>query len=155
MMNEKPLEWITEVGESSLHKAARYLCLAATIFCFMALTVAGIIAIAATIVFGILLAWLWTHSFVEYEYNYFSEDMEISAIYNKSRRKKKLRFTLSDVEYAVKRVETKETTKYFCRKEDTGNLYTLVVNQDGKRMAVVIEGLPEFTKVLEMKRKLR
>ena len=154
-MNEKPLEWMAVCGESMGHKVGRYAILFLAVVCFLVIMPITWIGIIGVIGFGVLFAWLQTHAYVEYEYNYFSDDMDISAIYNRARRKKKLSFSLSDVEYMVKKVEPQEVTKYFCNKNEQGNIYTMVVSVDGKRTAVVIEAIPEFVKVLEMKRKVR
>ena len=154
-MNEKPLEWMAVCGESMGHKVGRYAILFLAVVCFfmiLPLTWIGIIGVAA---FGALYAWMHMHAYVEYEYNYFSDDMDISAIYNRARRKKKLSFSLSDVEYMVKKIEPQQETKYFCNKNEQGNIYTMVVSVNGKRTAVVMEAIPEFVKVLEMKRKVR
>ena len=59
------------------------------------------------------------------------------------------------MEYMVKKVEPQQNTKYFCRRENEGMIYTLVVNQEGKRTAVVMEAAPEFVKIMEMKHKVR
>lgn len=154
-MNEKPLEWMAVCGESMGHKLGRYVTLMLAVVCFLMILPFSWIGLIGAVVFAVLYAWMQRHAYVEYEYNYFSEDMEISAIYNRARRKRKMRFTLSDAEYMVKKIEPHEVTKYFCNKNDEGSLYTLVVNQDGKRTAVVMEAIPEFVKVLEMKRKVR
>lgn len=154
-MNEKPLEWMAVCGESVGHKFGRYVSLLLAIMCLLIISPITLLGLVGVIAFGVLYAWLQMHAYVEYEYNYFSEDMDISAIYNRARRKKKLSFTLSDVEYMVKKIDPQEVTKYFCNKNAQGNIYTLVVNLEGKRTAVVMEAIPEFVKVLEMKRKVR
>ena len=154
-MNEKPLEWMTVCGEGMGHKLGRYVSLVLAIVCFLFVSPITWLGLIGVVAFGALYAWLQMHAFVEYEYNYFSDDMDISAIYNRARRKKKLSFTLSDVEYMVKKIEPQEVTKYFCDKNAQGNIYTLVLNLDGKRTAVVMEAIPEFVKVLEIKRKVR
>lgn len=154
-MNEKPLEWMAVCGESMGHKFGRYVILFLAVVCFFMIMPLTWIGIIGVIGFGVLYAWMHMHAYVEYEYNYFSDDMDISAIYNRARRKKKLSFSLSDVEYMVKKVEPQEVTKYFCNKNEQGNIYTMVVSLDGKRTAVVMEAIPEFVKVLEIKRKVR
>lgn len=155
-MNEKPLEWMIDCGESMGHKTGRIASLAAAIMLFLFFSMTGqLFALIGLIIFGILFAWLQTRAYVEYEFCYFSDDVDIAAIYNRARRKKKMSFTLADVEYMVKKVEKQENTKYFCNKDAMGNLYTIVLNQDGKRTAVVLEADPAFVKIMEMRRKVR
>lgn len=155
-MNEKPLEWMAQCGESVGHKFGRIAALAAAVAMFLFFSISGsIISLIILVLFGVLFAWLQTHAFVEYEFNYFSDEMDISAIYNKARRKKKMTLRMSDVEYMVKKIEPQQVTKYFCNKANVSDIYTLVTNQDNKRTAVVIEADPEFVKVMETKRKVR
>lgn len=155
-MNEKPLEWMAVCGESAGHKLGRIAALAAAVALFLFFFLTGqLFALIGLAVFGALYAWLQMRAFVEYEFCYFSDDVDISAIYNRARRKKKMSFTLADVEYMVKKVEPQQVTKYFCNKSESEKLYTLVLNQEGKRTAVVMEADPGFVKVMEMKRKVR
>ena len=155
-MNEKPLEWMIDCGESMGHKIGRVASLAAAIMLFLFFFMTGqLFALIGLVIFGILFAWLQTHAYVEYEFCYFSDEVDVAVIYNRARRKKKMRFTLAEVEYMVKKVEKQENTKYFCNKDNLGSLYTIVLNQDGKRTAVVTEAEPEFVKVMEMRRKVR
>lgn len=155
-MNEKPLEWMIDCGESMGHKIGRIASLAAAIVLFLFFSMTGqLFALIGLVIFGILFAWLQMHAYVEYEFCYFSDEVDVAVIYNRARRKKKMRFTLADVEYMVKKVEKQENTKYFCNKDNLGSLYTIVLNQDGKRTAVVMEAEPEFVKVMEMRRKVR
>lgn len=155
-MNEKPLEWMAECGESSGHRIGRVIALgaAAAMFVFFILTF-QLFAMIGTVIFGGLYAWLHIHAFVEYEFCYFSDEVDVAVIYNRARRKKKMNFQIGDVEYMVKKVEPQETTKYFCDKKNVSSIYTLVLNQNGKRMAVVMEAAPEFIKAMEMRRKIR
>lgn len=155
-MNEKPMEWMAVCGEGIGHKIGRFLSLAVAILAFLLFMMSGqLLIVLVAVAFAALFAWLQTHAFVEYEFCYFDGDIDVAAIYNRARRKKKMSFKVADVEYMVKKLEPQQTTKYFCRKNNLGSLYTLVVNQDGKRMAVVMEACPEFVKIMEMKRKVR
>lgn len=154
-MNEKPIEWMTDCGESAGHMIGRTISLVLAVISLL-ITISGYpIMLIPLIVFGVLFALLQMSARVEYEFCYFSDDVEVSAIYNRARRKKKMSFSLSEVEYIVKRVEKQEVTRYYCRKSDISNLYTLVVNKDNKRTALVMEVVPEFLKVLQMKGKVR
>ncbi len=155
-MNEKPLEWISVYGESMGHKVGRICALAAAVvvFVFSFLTLQLVMFIVA-VAFGVLFAWLQMHAFTEYEFCYFSDEIDVAAIYNRARRKKKMSFRMENIEYMVKKVEPQQVTRYYGDKNNMGSIYTLVVNQDGKRTAIVMESDPEFTKVMEMKRKLR
>jgi hypothetical protein len=155
-MNEKRLEWMSVCEESIGHRFGRVAALAAVIilavWTFMTMS---LIFIVLTVVSGGLYYWLQLGRYLEYEYCYFSDDMEIALIYNKARRKKKMSLTLQEVEYVVKGVEKKEITRYFCNQNKVNDLYTLVLNKEGKRTAVVMEPCPEFLEVLQMKRKIR
>lgn len=155
-MNEKPLEWMAVCGEGKGHKILRIgaLVIAFLIFVFMIMTGAAI-GIVGVIVFAGISGLLQMHAYVEYEFCYFGDEVDVAAIYNKARRKKKMSFSIADVEYMVKKLEKQETTKFFCKKEDNGSVYTMVVNQNGKRTAVVLEADPEFVKAMEMRRKIR
>ena len=107
-------------------------------------------------VFAIAFAWLQPHSSKEYEYSYFAEELEITAVYNKSSRsKKKVLIQLKDVDYMVKKIEQADVVKLFCTGKNISETYSLVMNKDGKRTAYVIEAEPEFVKVMESKRKVR
>lgn len=155
-MNEKPMEWMTDCGESTGHKLGRIVSLAAAValFLFYLLSM-RLFALVGVLIFGVLFAWMQMHAFVEYEFCYFSGEIDVAAIYNRARRKKKMTIRLEDVEYMVKKIEPQQDTKYFCRKEDTGSTYTMVVNANGKRCAVVLEAEPAFVKVMEAQRKVR
>ncbi len=156
MMNEKPLEWMVEYGESIGHKIGRIASLAAAIMLFLLFLMSGqLFMLIGLVIFGVLFAWLQIHAFVEYEFCYFSDEVDVAAIYNRARRKKKMHFRLADVEYMVKKIETGEVTKYFCDKSNVGGIYTLMMNLDNKRTAVVMEADPAFVKAMEMKRKVR
>lgn len=155
-MNEKPLEWMAQVGEGAGHKLGRIAALAAAVAMFLFFALSGsIIAMIVLVLFGILFMWLQTHAYVEYEFSYFSDEMDISAIYNKARRKKKMSLKMSDVEYMVKKIEPQQVTKYFCNKNNVSEIYTLVANIQDKRTAIVIEAAPEFVKIMQTKRKVR
>ena len=154
-MNEKPMEWMAVCGEGIGHKIGRFLSLLVAILAFLLFMMSGqFLIVLVAVAFGVLCAWLWMHAYVEYEFCHFDGDVDIAAIYNRARRKKKMSFKLEDVEYMVKKLEPQQTTKYFCKKNNLGGLYTLVVNQEGKRIAVVMEACPEFVKIMEMKRKV-
>lgn len=155
-MNEKPLEWISVYGEGTGHKIGRISSLAAAIviFVFSFLTLQLVMFIVA-VAFGALYAWLQMHAFTEYEFCYFDDEIDVAAIYNRARRKKKMSFRAENIDYMVKKVEPQQVTKYFADTANMGNIYTLVANLDGKRTAIVMESDPEFTKIMEMKRKVR
>ena len=154
-MNEKPMEWMTVCGEGTAHKIGRIASLAVAIICFFLMILSGqTLIMVGTLVFAGLFAWMQTHSFVEYEFCYFADEVDVAVIYNRARRKRKMRFGLEEVEYMVKRLESLDVMKYFCPKGVEG-IYTLVLNQDGKRTGLVMEADPEFVKVMEMKRKVR
>ena len=155
-MNEKPLEWISVYGEGTGHKVGRISSLAATIvvFLFSFLTFRLVFFIVA-VALGVLYAWLQMHAFTEYEFCYFDDEIDVAAIYNRARRKKKLSFRMENVDYMVKKVDPQQVTKYFANTGNMGNIYTMVVNLEGKRTAIVMESDPDFTKVMEMKRKVR
>lgn len=154
-MNEKPLEWMTECGESAGHKIGRIAALAGAavliIWFFLTLQLFALIGAA---VLGVLFAWLNMHAFVEYEFCYFGGDLDVSVIYNRARRKKKFSCTLEEVEGMVKRMDKKDNTLYFCNKGNISDIYTMAVNQNGKRTALVMEPVPEFIQVMQTKRKL-
>lgn len=155
-MNEKPMEWMAVCGESLGHKILRIGSLIIAVLMFLYMMLTGVtVAVVGVLVFAALSAWLQMHAFVEYEYCYFGDEVDVAVIYNRARRKKKMSFSIADVEYMVKKIEPQDTTKYFCNKADQGSIYTLVLNQNGKRTAVVMEANPEFVKVMEMKRKVR
>ncbi len=155
-MNTKPLEWMAVCGESMGHKIARVGSLIIAILAFLFMMTTGLkVAVVGVIIFAALSGWLQMRAYVEYEYCYFSDEVDVAVIYNRARRKKKMSFSISDVEYMVKKIEKQENTKFFCKKEDVGNTYTLLLNQNGKRTAVVMEADPEFVKAMEMKRKVR
>ena len=138
------------------HKIGRISSLAAAIVVFVLsfLTLQLVFFIVA-VVLGALYAWLQMHAFVEYEFCYFDDEIDVAAIYNRARRKKKLSFRMENIDYMVKKVEPQQVTRYFANTANMGNIYTLVANLDGKRTAIVMESDPGFTKILEMKRKLR
>lgn len=147
---------MTECGESMGHRVGRIasIAAAAAMLLFFMMT-AQLFALIGLVIFVVLFVWLNMHAYVEYEFCYFSDEVDVSVIYNRARRKKRMSFDLADVEYMVKKIEPQDTTKYFCNKTDQGSIYTLVLNQNGKRTAVVLEAHPEFVKVMEMKRKVR
>lgn len=154
-MNERTLEWMAVCGESIGHKIGRSLAIAATVICLLwTFLTFQIVFMIATVLFGVLSYWLNTHSYIEYEYSFFSDELEIAAIYNKARRKQKMTCKLSEVEYAVKGIDKKENVKYFCNQKNVDDIYTLVLNQEGKRTSVVVEQQPEFIQILKMKQKL-
>lgn len=155
-MNEKPLEWMTDCGESLPHKIGRLACLAVAVLMFVlsVMTWKGLFLLIMLVFIG-LFAWLQTHAFIEYEFSYFADEMEIAAVYNKSSRKQKMSFQAEDIEYMVKRVDQQQTMKYFCPKDMLQQAYTIVVNKDGKRMGIVMEADPAFVKEMEIRRKVR
>lgn len=155
-MTEKPLEWISVFGESTAHKLGRFASIIIGVILLLMYSVVRqipILLIGAVLVF--LFIWMQIHAFVEYEFCYFDGDIDVSAIYNRARRKQKMTFKLDEIDYMVKKVEPQEVTKYFCNKSNQGNVYTIVANLNGKRTALVLESDPEFTKILEMKHKVR
>ena len=156
-MNEKPLEWLIDCGESTGHKIGRIASLIAAIIMFMLFSMSGnLIALVGLIIFGVIFALMQRKAYVEYEFFHYDGDIRVAAIYNRARRKNKMSFTVSDVEYMVKKVEKQEVTKYFCNlNNDMGNIYTMVLNKEGKRTAIVMEADPEFVKIMERKRKVR
>lgn len=155
-MNEKPLEWLIDCGESTGHKIGKIASLTAAILCMFFSMVAGWLALIGMVLFGVIFAMMQRKAYVEYEFFHFDGDIRVAAIYNRARRKNKMSFTVSDVEYMVKKIEKQEVTKYFCNPaQDMGNIYTMVLNKDGKRTAIVMEADPEFVKIMERKRKVR
>ena len=155
-MNEKPMEWMTDCGEGMGHKLGRFASLAGAILMFFYYAFSSmILVLIVAALLGGLCAWMWMHAFIEYEFCYFDGEMDVAAIFNRARRKKKMTIRMDDVEYMVKKIEPGQNTVYFCRKEENGNIYTLSVNAGGKRTAVVMVAIPEFVKVIEMKHKLR
>ena len=155
-MLERPLEWMVDCGESTGHKVGRVASLAAAMVLFLFFLLSfQTFAIIGAVIFGILFAWMQSHANVEYEYCYFDGDVDVAAIYNRSSRKKKMNFTINDIEYIVKKIEKQEVTKYFCNRANLGSIYTIVMNKNGKRTAIVTELVPEFVKVLQMKQKVR
>lgn len=155
-VNEKPLEWLIDCEESTGHKIGRVASLIMAIVLFLFFSMSGqLFALIGLVIFAVIFILLQRKAYVEYEFFHFDGDIRISAIYNRARRKNKMKFTVSDVEYMVKKIEKQEVTKYFCIPDDMGNIYTMVLNQDGKRTAVVMEADPEFVKIMERKRKIR
>lgn len=155
-MNEKPMEWMAVYGESILHRMGRILALAAAVAAFLFFILTGLLAaMIAAAVLALIFLWLQLHAFTEYEFCYFADEIDVAAIYNRARRKKKMTIRLEDVEYMVKKEDPQESTKYFCNKNNLGSIYTLVVNDQGKRTGIVMEAEPEFVKIMEMKRKVR
>ena len=155
-MNEKPIEWMTEGRESTGHMVGRISSLAAAIVLFIfSLKTGMLFAVLGSVIFTVLFAWLQAHALVEYEYFYLDEDVEISVIYNRKRRKRKIRFHLKEVECMLKKIELGENTRYLCHKGDFKDICTLLMNQEGKRFNIIMETTPEFVKVMEKKRKIR
>ena len=155
-MNETPLEWIAECGESMGHRLGRFASLGAAVALFLFYAMSRqLFALIGLALFAGLFAWMQMHAFLEYEFCYFDGDVDVAAIFNRARRKKKMHFHLDDVEYMVKKIDPQQETKYFCSKRDGGSVYTLITNQEGKRTAIVLEADPAFVKVMEMKRKVR
>lgn len=156
-LNDKPIEWLIFYGENAAHKFIRILSAVAAVLLFLIYFLLGGFSLMLIFaVFAIAFAWLQTHSSKEYEYSYFAEELEITAVYNKSSRsKKKVLIQLKDVDYMVKKIEQADVVKLFCTGKNISETYSLVMNKDGKRTAYVIEAEPEFVKVMESKRKVR
>lgn len=103
-MNEKPLEWMTVCGESLLHKIVRIgLLVIAFILFFLMLMSGATIAVIGVVIFAGASGLMQMYANVEYEFCYFGDEVDVAAIYNKARRKKKFNFSLNDVEYMVKK----------------------------------------------------
>ncbi len=116
----------------------------------------NLITLLLAIVFVVLYILIHRKARIEYEFCYFSDDMDVSIIYNRARRKKKMHFTMEELQYAVKRVEQGENNLMFCnRAANPSQIYTLMLSYNSKRTALVTELDPGFVKVLEQKRKLR
>ncbi|MCD8148117.1 MAG: hypothetical protein LUE92_00825 [Clostridiales bacterium] len=156
MNNSKPIEWITEIGESLGHKMARFFCLAAAVALIIVFLGAPYLAlIIAGVVFLLLFFVLNLRAFVEYDFMYFAEELRIVVIYNQRRRKKKMVIKLSDMQYMVKKIEPGSDTIYCCARRDEGNTYTLACNQEGRRMNLVLQPDPAFVEELQHRRLVR
>lgn len=155
-MSEKPMEWMTEVPESCGHKTTRTILLIIAVIIFIFYTMTGLVyGLIGVVAFAGISGWMQMQADVIYEFYYSDGEVEITPVYNRTRHGKKMKFSIDEVAYMVKKVDFQEVTKYFCKKADTDNLYTLVLNQDEKRIAIVIEEEPEFVKMMEMKHKMQ
>ncbi len=155
-MNEKPIEWFTTLGEGILHRIAFWVCLVAMIvaFFFAFLTLAALLLIPAG-VFTVLFLLLFFFRYKEYAFVLIGDDMRVSTVYNKNRRRKKMEFSLSQVERMERGVSSYGKMVYLCRRRHKENLYTVIVHQGQDRTALVMEPDPEFVELMKRKRLLQ
>ncbi len=154
-MNEKPIEWFTTLGESVPHGIVRWLCLVfallSAVFAFLMLQVMLLIPAGIFIVLFVVLHFF---RYVEYAFIVVGDDMRISTVYNKNRRRKKMEFSLSHVERMRQGVVPDGKAVYLCKRRSKNTLYTLTLHQDGERTALVLEPDPAFLDLMKRRRLL-
>lgn len=154
-MNEKAIEWAVEIPENKGHKLRRILSLLIAVIIFIFYTMTGIpIGLIGVIVFACISGWLQMNANVEYVCYYTNEVLEITPLYNRVRHGKKITYSINEIEYLVKGMEVQEITKYFCKKESVTDIYTLVVQKEGRKIAVVLETVPAFIDIMKARHKV-
>jgi len=157
-MDGKALEWITAKAESTSEKIVRIVALVALIAsALIALTTFQILFIVIAVVFAAAYVYLWMNQFIEYEFCYVIGELEIAKVYNHRRRKKKFSCKFEEIEYIVKGVKKEEGGQkfsFYVRGQEE-NVYTMVVNQEGKKSCIVMEAEEGFIKDLEKVWKVR
>ncbi|MCD8300086.1 MAG: hypothetical protein LUC41_02760 [Clostridiales bacterium] len=155
-MNEKPIEWISTVGEFIGHKICRFACLVlmivSAVLFFLSMT---LLPMFAAIVFLFLFIFLHLRNYLEYEFMYISGELRITTIYNQRRRKKKAVIPLDKIERMTKRINDADRPEYLCPRAESDGIYALSYNsgEEGRRI-IVIEADPEFVKLMQMRRKI-
>lgn len=155
-MNEKAIEWTVEVPESKVHKFRRMISLIIAVIIFVFYTMTGIpVGLIGVIVFACISGWMQMNANVEYVCYYANEVLEITPLYNRTRHGKSMTFSINEIEYLVKGMESREITRYFCKKEEVTDVYTLLVQKEEQKIAVVLEADPDFVELMKARHKVR
>lgn len=148
-------EWMCAGSESALRKVLR-------IFSQCACIIFGLMTIALmwyipTLIITVICAVIWIVLFrnrrLEYEFEYFSEELVISKIFNASRRKKKFTCTLDQISYIQKGTNEARPTKKFYF--DPEKIYTMKVTNSAGENTIWFEADERFVQILDNERKLR
>ena len=106
-----------------------------------------------TVICAVVWIVLFRNRKTEYEFEYFSGDLNIFKISNASRRKKKFSCTLDNINYIRKGIdEQNPMIKFYFSPE---NVYTMQVNNSQGKNNIILEGDERFIQILEQERKLR
>lgn len=148
-------EWTCKGSESSLQKFLRHFAQwACILFGFMTIFLMWYIPfLIITVICAVVWIVLFRNRKTEYEFEYFSGDLNIFKISNASRRKKKFSCTLDNINYIRKGIdEQNPMIKFYFSPE---NVYTMQVNNSQGKNNIILEGDERFIQILEQERKLR
>lgn len=156
IMDEKAIEWAVKVPETIGHRILRVIFLLMATVTLVVYTMTNVpVGLIGVIVFSCISGWMQMNANVEYVCYYFNEVLEVTPLYNRTRHGKKFTFSMEDILDMVEGVEPQENTKYFCKKKGAEDVYTLLVQQEGVPMAVVLEMEPDFVEMMQSRCKVR
>lgn len=154
-LKKSRFEWACKGSESSLQKFLRnFAQWACILFGFMTIFLMWYIPfLIITVICAVVWIVLFRNRKTEYEFEYFSGDLNIFKISNASRRKKKFSCTLDNISYIRKGIdEQNPMIKFYFNPE---NVYTMQVNNSQGKNNIILEGDERFIQILEQERKLR
>ena len=100
-----------------------------------------IVAILSFLVY----TFIFTKMNVEYEYTVLNHDMDVDAIYNRTKRKRQLSFDLQKAEIIAPKTSPRlnsyrpEKVYDFSSREDDNKAYTIIMSMDAKLVSIIIE----------------
>ncbi len=142
---DRLLEWSANREESEKHRRVRIFFLVATVASFVCFMIVAIpFFLLLTPVFLVVFLFLRAYKTVTWDFSLNGDVFRASVIYNQRRRRKKIKFRVSDIHYIVRKVEQQRKTRYYCDKADEGNLCTMAVNYKGSRLSLVFPADDEF-----------
>ncbi len=98
-MNESYMELLVKKENTIKDTLIRIICIALTISAaLLSLTGAGMIALVAAVVLGILTYIIWLNTDIEYEYLYLDKELSIDKIMSKTKRKRAATFQIDRME---------------------------------------------------------
>ncbi len=154
-MVDKSIEWLNKIGESFGHLFLRVLCIVLMVVSLVLLVIAySWVPLICAGAFLALFIILNLRHYVEYEFIFLADELRVTTIYNRRRRKKKMTIPLAKIERLAPDARGVERVEYLCSSKATENVYALIYNSDAGRRAIVMQADEDFVNLMKMRRKL-
>ncbi|MCD8231161.1 MAG: hypothetical protein LUD14_04955 [Clostridiales bacterium] len=149
---DRLIEWSADLEESERHRRLRIFFLVATVAAFVWFMIVAIpFFLLLTPIFLVIFLVFRLYKTTTFDFSLNGDVFRASVIYNQRRRRKKIKFRVSDINYIVRKVEQEGKTKFYCDKTDEGSLCTIVANYKGSRLSLVVPLNDEFLRAVRTK----
>ncbi len=149
---DRLIEWSADLEESERHRRLRIFFLVATVAAFVWFMIVAIpFFLLLTPIFLVIFLVFRAYKTTTFDFSLDGDVFRASVVYNQKRRRKKIKFRVSDINYIVRKIEQEGKPKFYCDKTDEGNLCTIVANYKGRRLLLIIPSNDEFLSAVRTK----